>query len=528
MEKRLIVAIALSIFIIIGFQQVFAPAQKKLQVQNIPIEKIVEPALEKEAFKELPGVNVAAEETTVVETDKYIVTFSNVGGAIKEIRLKAFKQDGGKEALALVSLNDPREYLLSAQDTLNQYPLQSSLFNLTRKGNDVIYSLRIKDIEVVKRYILPNSYYHMQLEMTVKNLSDTQHTLGYQLIGGAGLAEKSPADKRFEEVTANIDERSVGFKAPKKGRITHPGSVSWVALKNKFFSVIMKPFCKTKSQFYHYDDKGALVSGIETDDVTMPPKSFVEYKFLLYAGPGDIAHIKASGYQLDESVNYGIFGWIAKGMLAVMKFFYSFVHSWGVAIILLAIFFNVILFTLTVKSMKSMKKMQALHPQMEKLKAELKDNPQKLNKEIMELYKKYKINPLGGCLPLILQMPVFIALYQALQRSIDLRGASFLWIKDLSLPDALLIPFTLPFIGNHINILLIAMIVAMVAQQKMSTKTMGAAVTAEQKQQQQIMLIVMPVMFTFIFMGMPAGLVLYWLLNTVLTVVEQYVILKQA
>ena len=164
---------------------------------------------------------------------------------------------------------------------------------------------------------------------------------------------------------------------------------------------------------------------------------------------------------------------------------------------------------------------------MEKLKVQFKDNPQKLNKEVMELYKKYNINPLGGCLPLLLQMPIFIALYQALTKSIDLRGASFLWIKDLSAPDAVAIPVTLPLIGDHINILPLAMVVLMIFQQKVSTKVMGSAVTEEQKQQQKMMLIMMPVMFGFIFYSMPSGMVLYWVVNTLLTIVEQSAILKK-
>jgi YidC/Oxa1 family membrane protein insertase len=175
-----------------------------------------------------------------------------------------------------------------------------------------------------------------------------------------------------------------------------------------------------------------------------------------------------------------------------------------------------------------MQKMHELHPQMEKLKAQFKDNPQRLNKEIMELYRKYKINPLGGCLPLLLQMPIFVALYQALTKSIALRGASFLWISDLSMPDAVPIPFALPIFGNSINILPLAMVALMVVQQKISSKVMGGAVTEEQKQQQKIMLIIMPIMFGFIFYNMPSGMVLYWVVSTILTIVEQSVVLKNS
>jgi YidC/Oxa1 family membrane protein insertase len=209
-----------------------------------------------------------------------------------------------------------------------------------------------------------------------------------------------------------------------------------------------------------------------------------------------------------------------------MRICYNLTHSWGISVILLAVFLNILLFPLTLKSFKSMQKMQALHPQMEKLKAQNKDNPQRLNKEMMELYRKHKINPFGGCLPLLLQMPIFFALYQALIKSIELRGSGFLWIKDLSMPDAVKIPVALPILGNSINILPILMIIATIIQQNLSTKSMGTAVTEEQKQQQRMMMFMMPVMFGLIFYNMPSGLVLYWLVNTVLTVLEQFVIFK--
>ena len=138
----------------------------------------------------------------------------------------------------------------------------------------------------------------------------------------------------------------------------------------------------------------------------------------------------------------------------------------------------------------------------------------------MELYKKYNINPLSGCLPVLLQMPIFIALYQALIKSIDLRGAGFLWIKDLSMPDAVNLAFNIPGLGNTINILPVLMAGAMVFQQHIATKKSTGA-SAQTKQQQQMM-IMMPVLFLFIMYNFPSGLVLYWLINTLLTVLEQH------
>jgi len=162
--------------------------------------------------------------------------------------------------------------------------------------------------------------------------------------------------------------------------------------------------------------------------------------------------------------------------------------------------------------------MQALQPAIEELRSTYKDNPQKLNKEIMEFYRKHKVNPLGGCLPMVLQIPIFFALYQVLIRSIALKGANFLWIKDLSEPDRLFtLPVSLPIVGNEINILPILMAIGMFIQQKTSMKTTSSG-SAEQ---QKLMLILFPLMFGFIFYHMPAGLVLYWFINSTLTLIYQ-------
>ena len=171
-----------------------------------------------------------------------------------------------------------------------------------------------------------------------------------------------------------------------------------------------------------------------------------------------------------------------------------------------------------------MRHLQELQPQMEEMRRQYKDNPQKLNKEMMELYRRHKVNPMGGCFPILLQMPIFLAFYQTLMRSVELKGATFLWIKDLSMPDAAFtLPTTLPLLGNSINLLPILMIGAMIMQQKLSQGK-----TAVQTDQQKMMAAIMPVMFGFIFYSLPSGLVLYWLTNTVLTSSLQFFALRKA
>ena len=512
--------------IIMGFQHFAAkPTPIPIQAKAIEQQATQIPAKETEEMRRLSEVS-AEEKELEVETDKYMLTFTNIGGAVKRIRLKDYKNSNSNEPLDLVEITNPRQFMFSISAPLIARPFDTAAYDMIKESGAVTYSLRFGGIEVVKKYILPKSNNSIELQLTIKNISTNPTNFVYNIIGGSGILEKHPENKSYIEVISKINDKIINFKNPKEGRIINPGMVRWTALKNKYFSIILKPFIPTKNQFYGETKDKILFTGIESEDFIIPPMSMVEHKFVIYVGPSKMSVLKEFGFEFDETVNYGFFGWIAKAMLSAMGIFFIVVHNWGMSIICLSVFLNIILFPLSMQSFKSMKKMQELQPQIAKLKAQCKDNSQKLNKETLELYKKYKINPLSGCIPLILQMPIFIALYQALIKSIDLRGASFLWIKDLSAPDAVGIPFTLPLIGNAINILPILMIIGMVVQQKISTKT-SVAVTPEQKQQQKMMLIIMPVMFGFIFYNMPSGLVLYWLVNTVLTIFEQSMIFRK-
>lgn len=521
MEKRVIVAVALSILIIVAFQY-FAP---RPVVAPPPPAKIAEEVVVR---AQLPPKPIPEGKDTEVETDKYVLTFNNIGGAIKRIVLKEHKGLDSGLPMELSRIKNPEEYLLNISSPQSSVSLDTSVYDIKKTDGIVTYSLKAGDFEITKKYTLHNSKRSVELQLFIANISSSPKEFNYKIIGGAGVTEPHPQDNRLIETASKINDKVMGFKRPKPGAKTiNPGTVNWTALKNKYFSLVLKPFAATKNEFYSQDADGNIVAGVESEPVTIQPGAVLENRFLLYAGPTEIQSLKEFGYNIEEVVNYGFFGGISKVLIAGMKFFYMIFRNWGVSVIVLSIVLNIILFPLTMKSFKSMQKMQELHPQMEKLKVQHKGNPQKLNKEIMELYKKYKINPFSGCLPMLLQMPIFIALYQALQKSIELRGAGFLWIKDLSSPDAVGLPLSFPIIGNSINILPLIMVAAMVIQQKISTRTMGSAVTDEQKQQQKMMLILMPIMFGFIFYSMPSGLVLYWVINTVLTIVEQAAILKK-
>jgi YidC/Oxa1 family membrane protein insertase len=240
-------------------------------------------------------------------------------------------------------------------------------------------------------------------------------------------------------------------------------------------------------------------------------------KFRIYLGPQDLKLINQANQEYTAVLYFGTFDFISHILIQILDWIYRLVHNWGWTIILFSIFISLLLYPLSLQQMRSMKQMQALQPKIEELRKVHKDNPQKLNKEMMDLYRIHKVNPLGGCLPLILQIPVFFALYQAMIRSIALKGAHFLWIRDLSQPDRL---FAFTAIGpvKEINLLPILMTAIMLVQQKLSMSAVSGAVNEQQK----IMTIIMPVMFLFIFYNMPAGLVLYWLINSSIMLVNQF------
>jgi YidC/Oxa1 family membrane protein insertase len=240
-------------------------------------------------------------------------------------------------------------------------------------------------------------------------------------------------------------------------------------------------------------------------------------EFAIFIGPTKLDLLKSFDMGFEKTFSGGFWGLFRMWLLVLLGFFYNVFHNYGVAIIALTITIKILFIPLTHKSFSSMKKMQELQPKMKALQEQFRSEPQKLNKEVMELYKKHKVNPLGGCFPLLLQMPIFIALYQVLSEAVELRGAPFcLWIKDLAEADKLVsFSFTIPLVNiSSLNILPILMMFSMVWQQKLTGST-------GQTKEQQNMMLMMPVVFVFIFYNLPSGLVLYWLLNNILTIAHQ-------
>lgn len=527
MEKRLIIAVALSLLILVGFQKFF-PAQKKTggqipaQSQMYQVDKGDTSAQESTApaTVQIPhnekNISVS-EKIETIKAGKYSFEFTNIGGSLKKLALHGTEEITEDKTLFL-SRQGHNLFDITSKDVGD---LDKRGYTLSREKGLIAYTYEEKGwVRITKGYEFFPRQDYLILTVETVNLSPEKLTFSYQIMGPSELGgQNQVAGRNFLEADVMMDDkiwRKRGLKRP----LQEKGRLNWAALKNRYFAFIIKPFFDINS-FTAVPANSNLRLFLNRQSIRLDPGEKKADKYLFYAGPLDEKALKTLGHGMDKLIDYGFFAPVSKILLSILEFFHGLVHNWGIAIILLTITVNLILFPLTFKSFASMQQMKKIQPHLQKLKEMHKDNPQKLNKETMELYKKYNVNPLGGCLPLLLQMPIFIALYQGLIHSIRLKGAHFLWIKDLASPDAIVkMSSPLPLIGKNINLLPLLMIGAMFFQQKTSQINTGTEISAQQQQQQKTMMLLMPLLFGVFFYKMPSGLVLYWLTNTVLMTVE--------
>jgi YidC/Oxa1 family membrane protein insertase len=302
------------------------------------------------------------------------------------------------------------------------------------------------------------------------------------------------------------------------------GQIKWIGLETIYFinSIIPKEV-KHAGMILDERSDGIVYNSYLEPEVKIGKGTQAAYEYDIYFGPKSLKLLSQMNNGLDRSVNFGMFDFIAKPFLWLMNFIHDYIPNYGVAIIILTIIVKIILWPLGNKSYKSMNDMKKLAPLMKEIRDKYKDDKKKMNQETMALYKTYKINPMGGCLPMVLQIPVFFALYRMLYEAIELRHAPFfLWINDLSAPDRLFnfdihIPLMQPPYG--IPVLTLIMGASMFLQQKMAP--------APADPTQAKLMTFMPILFTFIFINFSSGLVLYWLVNNLLSMGQQYYVSKK-
>lgn len=539
MQKRMILAIVLSIAVLLIYQSYFMPEPPK----SPPASRSA-PAPDNAAAARPAGApaavgapsGAAAPRRIAVTTPLFSAAIDTAGGGIASFRLARYPDVQGPagKPLEIVGTGGiaPHPFSVSlgpSDPPLPQVPVFSSDAPAEVRiaaGEKKTVSLSWTSaggIRIEREYTFSGDGYGFEVAAQVVN--GTPGTI--RVAPGVELTQRFAGELAGDSyvfkgavVGTRAGSEQIDLKAVAKGKF-EKGPVRWAAADSKYFALIVLP------------DKDWTIRGLaplEGDGLRMTlgeapaalaPGERLRYSFRGVAGPKEADLLKKTGKGLEDLIDYGWFAFLAKPLVWLMRQSNRVTRNYGLDIIFLTILVKILFYPLTKKSMMSMKKMQDLAPILAKLREKYKDDKARLNQETMNLYKTYKINPLSGCLPMLLQIPVFIALYKALLVTIELRHSPFfLWITDLSAPEQL---WDIPVAGYVIPIRLLPLLmgVSMFVQQKM---TPSAGVDPAQ---QKVMLL-MPVIFTFMFWGFPTGLVLYWLVNNLLSIGQQIIHNRQA
>lgn len=542
MDKRTLLAIALSILILVGYQELisflYPPPQQPPQQQQMdsqsplsppleasrpPAETIGQPTQEQRILKPPQTADPAVQDLKI-ENDVYSAVFTSLGGRLKSLRLKHYPGDAGKDS-------PPREMVIPGAD--GELPLTFRLEgrDVTLSDENVVYTtyggnrqihgesqatIELKGrtangVQLTKTFIFSGNTYGITLTVRVENPPENAnfasliwthgpepyHTnASYYPPGPVALIDRKFVYEYVTDLTSQ--EKNLG-----------PGRIRWGGYADTYFLAAIIPPENEVNHLFVSAFKGTTITRM-----TIPWK-WEPVSYEIYVGPKDFTALNAVNPALDRAIDFGWFHFIARPLVHLLRFSHTYTGNYGIDIILLTFLVKLVFFPLTNKSFRSMAQMREIQPLMERLREQYKDDREKLNKEMMELYRNHKINPLGGCLPMLVQAPVFIGLYQALSSAIELRQAPFWgWIQDLSMPDRLG-SLDLWFIEPPgVPVLTLLMGGTMIVQQAL-TPAMGDPV-------QQKMMMLMPVIFTVMFVNFPSGLVLYWLVNNVLSIAQQY------
>ncbi len=530
MDKRTILAVGL-IILVIGAYNLFiiptfapppppappaplaqrdAPAPAPTAVQPIAA---VPAAVPGQALAPAPVVAVPAEEI-VIDRPNWAATFSNVGGGLKSWGLKSYTYAKGQldpagaaiggaplEIVRPGSAAPPLSFTFVDPATQAAFSAPMAItktadgFTLT--GDDS-HGLRL-----TRTYRFSADQYLMEMLISIENSGESPRSIPWEMAFGPGLDRNLPEKDKTDEgikilVAGSLDD----VKIKKVGERRELGQVSWAAIGNRYFLAALVPMEGSLSAFARRTTTTGEEVGLRSESVSLAPRQAVSYRIATYLGPKDRALLTAAvpGKELERGVDYGWFWWLALPFLVILQFCFKFLHSYGLAIVALTLLVKAALFPISFKMFRSMKKMQELQPKLASLKAKFKGDNQGLQQATMAIYKEHKVNPMAGCLPMVVQIPVFFALYKVLYNAIELRGAGFLYIPDLSLKD--------PY-----YITPILMGVTMLIQQRM-TPSVGDPMQAK-------MMMFMPVIMTAMFINFSSGLVLYFLFSNIMSIGEQ-------
>ena len=548
MDKKTVLAIVLSLVVIVVYQIFFMkppvkqPQQaKEAQQTTGAVDEKIKPApapavpaqgVPPAASVVSPKASLVAEKAAevpekkiTVDTPLYTAVFTNKGGGLASFRLKGYRKAVAKDSdsIELVKVHEgmPAPLSFTFPGSSLDLPLASafeasvSALDLAKEPDkrQLIFSQTFPGrLKIEKTYVFHPDRFAFDLEVRAVNLSQEPLSQSAALTWHEYVDPNAETDSYTHEGPVVYVKKDVERPEVKKmeAQATLGPDVAWGGFETKYFIAAMVPQNPSLSSILLEKDgtRNMVSVGMRGAKTVIPPGQAGVFQYTLFLGPKDYSLLKALGVQLEEAIDFGSWmKWLAMPLLLVLKFFNQYIGNYGLSIILLTIIIKIIFWPLGNKSYASMKEMQKLQPKMQALREKYKDDKQRLSQETMAMYKAHKINPLGGCLPMVIQIPVFFGLYKTLLYAIELRHSPFFgWIQDLSDKD----PYYLtPIIMGGTTFL----------QQKMTP--MGG-----DPMQQKIMLW-MPVIFTFLFLNFPAGLVIYWLFNNIISIGQQYYINKR-
>lgn len=482
------------------------------------------------------------EKIIIIETDLYTAEVTTRGGLLRKWELTNYKtwnqypvhlvemKAGGDFSLLFLSkdgkqINTRDLYFDAAYSPWKKVKLSGD------ESYTVELTLPVKDGgRIIKRMTFRNGAYTFDAEVDFQNVRDIVSGFEYQILWERAVpyAERNSIDESHYAMAyayaggelAELDASSEGEKPHKD----MSGKTDWVAARNKYFAVaLISQHPETQGAYLEGTRKAQPDHGVkETYSIALklPYRASASERatVTVFLGPLDFTLVRSVGRDLDQIMSLGA-AWIIRpiteyALIPLFNFLHIFIANWGIVIIVFSIIIKIVLHPLTRASMVSMKKMQKLQPMMNELREKYKDNPEQMNRAIMNLYREYGVNPASGCLPLLLQMPILYALYNVFSSTIQLRQAHFVgWITDLSIPDTIVhLPFRLPLFGmDQLSGLALAMSITMFIQQKQTVTD----------PRQKAMVWMMPIMMFLIFNGLPSGLNLYYFVFNLLSIGQQ-------
>ncbi|HPY88935.1 MAG TPA: membrane protein insertase YidC, partial [Spirochaetota bacterium] len=516
--------------------------------KNSNIESETTPEMEFEALYEQKET---LEENIIYENRNILLEISRVNGEIVKAYVKDSFLDKNQNKKFSIVTGKPNNNSLKLKfgswlngKTISELTGGKESYTLEKVDDKFIFSTKIKDIKNENIYKIEKIYTFVEDEnifrFDVKISNDKNEQMNFDssdvafsLGWGPDLnSDGQKFNKRYDMYSyfngkkvekIDIDNKLVKRSTvPGFGEKYRQGGESWIAREDRYFAAIIYPDSQNYKYFFDYKDsrENKYYCGFER----YTENSMLESSFYIYIGPkirsivrkyNNFKDFKLNDTNFSKVVEYKFFGF-GDVMGVILNFIYKLVKNYGLAIIILTVLIKLLLSPLTYKSMESQEKMGKLQPKLKELQEKYKDKPEILNRETMNLYKKEGVNPFGGCFPLLLQMPLLLAMYQLLDKMVELKGAGFLWIKDLSLPDAVInFNFTIPFVNiSSFNILPIVM----VATQIFSSLIMP---DMQSNKQAKMMMWMMPLLFFFMFYNVSSGLVLYWTVMNILNVIQQ-------